>query len=99
MRESVIIFGSGIAGLSAAHYLIERGYDVTVIESLDVPGGLARSERVPKDEGMPSEYSWRGFGPWYHNTFEVMKNIPVDKNNSVYDVELSHPVNFLLSSD
>ena len=41
----VIIFGAGIAGLTAAHYLVDQGYRVTVVEALDVPGGLARSAR------------------------------------------------------
>ncbi len=96
---SVIVFGAGIAGLSAAHYLMDRGYKVTVVESLSIPGGLARSERVRNDQEMPSEYSWRGFGPWYHNTFDIMKKIPVTVDKTVYDVELSHPVIFILPSD
>jgi uncharacterized protein with NAD-binding domain and iron-sulfur cluster len=96
---NVAVFGAGIAGLSTAHFLMENGYNVTVIESLNVPGGLARSERVNGDEGMPSEYSWRGFGPWYHNTYDLMKKIPVSQNKSVYDVELSHPITFLLAND
>jgi thioredoxin reductase len=95
---NIIILGAGIAGLSSAHFLIKRGYKVTIIESLSIPGGMARSERVPDDKNMPSEYSWRGFGPWYHNTYDVMKEIPID-NKTVYDTELSHPIQFLLTSD
>jgi phytoene desaturase len=37
----VIVIGAGLAGLSAACYLIGRGYDVTVIEREQVPGGRA----------------------------------------------------------
>ena len=96
---SVIIFGAGISGLSAAHFLMERGYKVTVVESLGVPGGLSRSERVRDNKGMASEYSWRGFGPWYHNTFDLMKKIPVTSDKTVYDLELSHPITFLFASD
>lgn len=102
MKKKIIVCGAGIAGLSAAHYLNERGFDVLVIESLDIPGGLARSERIKTNDYMPSEYSWRGFGPWYHNTFELMKNIPIYKNNqmtNVYDEELSNPINFILTPD
>lgn len=56
-KQTVLIFGAGIAGLSAAHYCVQRGFDVQVIESLSVPGDLARSKRVPEDNNMPSEYS------------------------------------------
>ena len=37
----VVVIGAGLAGLSAACYLIGRGYDVTVIEREDGPGGRA----------------------------------------------------------
>lgn len=89
-NKKIVIFGAGIAGLSTAHYLINRGYDVEVIESLNVPGGLSRSERFNGD--IPSEYSWRGFGPWYNNIFDLMKEIPMYLNgtkSNVYDSGLS----------
>lgn len=84
--STVIIFGAGCAGLSAAHFLIQRGYKVKVVETLDIPGGMAKSKRV--EGNMPSEYSWRGFGPWYNNCFEVMKTIPY-KNSNIYDSHFS----------
>ena len=62
---SVAIFGAGIAGLAAAHELVRRGFKIVVYEALPEAGGFFRSARLPKDEGMPSEYSWHGMGPWY----------------------------------
>lgn len=108
MSESVIIFGAGIAGLAAARYLSSRGYKVTVVESLPIPGGLARSERRTEDREIPSEYSWRGFGPWYHNTFSVMQEISMqeisiqnnnnaNKKKTVYSQELSRPIDFIFT--
>jgi len=98
-RKSVAIFGSGIAGLSAAHEAMEMGFDVTVYEALDCPGGMARSGRTP--EGMPTEYSWRGFGPWYHNAFDMMRRVPSanDAKKSIYDIELSRQVLFTILPD
>lgn len=52
MRERVIILGGGVAGLSAAHELVERGFDVNVYELKSIPGGKARSVPVPYS-GMP----------------------------------------------
>ena len=37
----VVVIGAGLAGLSAACYLIGRGYEVTVVEREELPGGRA----------------------------------------------------------
>jgi len=42
-RKKVVILGGGIAGMSAAHELIERGFQVVVLERKTVAGGKARS--------------------------------------------------------
>ncbi|HET9871366.1 MAG TPA: phytoene desaturase family protein [Propionibacteriaceae bacterium] len=43
----VIVVGAGLAGLAAACHLTGRGYDVTVVERADIPGG--RSGRLVQD--------------------------------------------------
>ena len=43
MSQTAIVLGGGIAGLTAAHELCERGFAVRVYELRDVPGGKARS--------------------------------------------------------
>src|SRR4249919_2760487 len=43
MPTKVIVLGGGVAGMSAAHELVERGFDVVVLESGDIAGGKARS--------------------------------------------------------
>jgi uncharacterized protein with NAD-binding domain and iron-sulfur cluster len=50
MPQKVVILGGGVAGLSAAHELIERGFAVEVFEKLQIPGGKARS--IPVLEGV-----------------------------------------------
>ncbi|MBV9357134.1 MAG: NAD(P)-binding protein, partial [Chloroflexi bacterium] len=47
MARSVAILGGGVAGMSAAHELVERGFDVEVFELHPIPGGKARSLAVP----------------------------------------------------
>lgn len=55
----VVIIGSGIAGLSCGSLLANAGYDVTVLESHDAPGGCAHtwSRLGYHFESGPSLYS------------------------------------------
>ncbi|MCG2827373.1 MAG: FAD-dependent oxidoreductase, partial [Thermoplasmatales archaeon] len=52
-KEKVAVIGSGPAGLTASYYLAEKGYNVTVFESLPVAGGALSvyipEYRLPKD--------------------------------------------------
>ncbi len=98
-EKTVAIYGAGIAGLSAAHELARRGWRVRVFESNAEIGGFFRSARRAADDHMPSEYSWHGMGPWYHNVFDLMKQIPFDSLGSVYDRALSRPIDFGVAPD
>jgi len=53
-EEKVAIIGSGPAGLTAAYYLAQKGYGVTVYEKLPVKGGMMAvgipEYRLPKAE-------------------------------------------------
>lgn len=40
------IIGAGVSGLSIAHFLSEKGYQCTVFEKENTPGGLVRCKRV-----------------------------------------------------
>jgi protoporphyrinogen oxidase len=40
----VVIIGAGIAGLTVAHELVEKGFEVEVYEKGEVAGGMARSD-------------------------------------------------------
>ena len=41
MNKKLIVIGSGFAGLSAASFMAKAGWDVTVLEKNDKPGGRA----------------------------------------------------------
>jgi uncharacterized protein with NAD-binding domain and iron-sulfur cluster len=45
-RKKVVVLGGGVAGMSAAHELVERGFDVEVFERKALAGGKARSIAV-----------------------------------------------------
>ncbi|MCX5193441.1 FAD-dependent oxidoreductase [Streptomyces sp. NBC_00249] len=89
-RRSVAVLGGGVAGLTAAHELAERGYAVTVYErralggkarSMDVPGS-ARGGRRP----LPAEHGFRFIPGIYHNLPDTMRRIPFPGNaHGVWD--------------
>jgi uncharacterized protein with NAD-binding domain and iron-sulfur cluster len=53
LPKKVVILGGGVAGLSAAHELVERGFQVEIYEELRIPGGKARS--LPVYPGVRGE--------------------------------------------
>ena len=84
----IIILGAGISGLTVAHELIEKGFEVEVFEKDSIAGGMARTFR--NKDNVPTEHSWRGYGPFYFNAFEIMKRIPISENfgnNTEYSLE------------
>src|SRR3954465_15620774 len=81
----VAILGGGVAGLTAAHELAERGFDVVVLEARDRPGGKARSLPVPGSgtEGradLPAEHGFRFFPGFYRHVPDTMRRIPYAGN-------------------
>jgi zeta-carotene desaturase len=75
---NVIIVGAGIAGMSAALRLAERGYKVTIYEQNDFVGGKFRAVEW-KDTKAFHEHSYHMFLNWYHNFFEIAETIGVRK--------------------
>jgi uncharacterized protein with NAD-binding domain and iron-sulfur cluster len=78
---NVAILGGGVGGLSAAHELIERGFDVTVYELRSIPGGKARSMDVPllAEPGrapLPGEHGFRFFPGFYRHLPDTLTRIP-----------------------
>jgi len=92
-KKKVIIMGGGVAGMSAAHELIERGFEVHVYEKHpNIPGGKARSVPVidPDDPSsknpLPGEHGFRFFPGFYKHVIDTMKRIPYPGNkNGVFD--------------
>jgi len=91
----IIIFGGGLSGLTLAHELIKKKFKILIIEKDNELGGMARSDT--KKTKFPSEHSWRGYAPFYKNTFQIMKEIPYYDTN-VFN-NLSIPIDFHLLYD
>jgi uncharacterized protein with NAD-binding domain and iron-sulfur cluster len=89
-RREVAVLGGGMAGLAAAHELIERGFRVTVYERGTL-GGKARSIPVRGSAAggrlrLPGEHGFRFFPGFYHHVPDTMRRIPIAGNaNGVHD--------------
>ncbi len=78
---TVAVLGGGVGGLSAAHELAQRGFDVTVYEARDAFGGKARSMPVPGSGAggradLPAEHGFRFFPGFYRHLPDTMARIP-----------------------
>jgi uncharacterized protein with NAD-binding domain and iron-sulfur cluster len=86
----VAVLGGGMAGLTVAHELIERGFEVDVYERKAL-GGKARSIPVPGTgtdgrRDLPGEHGFRFFPGFYHHIPDSMRRTPFPGNaNGVYD--------------
>lgn len=91
MGRKVIVIGGGIAGLTAAHELALRDYEVTVLEkNPKYVGGKARSidiEGTGKDGrlDLTGEHGFRFFPGFYNHTFDTMKAVPKLGGGTLHD--------------
>ncbi len=80
MGKKVVVIGSGFSGLSAASFLAKAGFDVTILEKNDTPGGRAREfkeagftfDMGPSWYWMPDVFD-RYFNQFNYNTSDFYK--------------------------
>ena len=82
--HKVAIVGSGPAGLSAAHYLALKGYQVTIFEAMGIAGGTPGwgipAYRLPRDILQKEVDNITGMG------VEIHLNSPIGPGRSVNDL-------------
>ena len=74
----VIVIGGGVAGMSAAHELVERGFQVEIYErNPKYVGGKARSVDAPGTNKidpalfLPGEHGFRFFPGFYKHVTDL----------------------------
>src|SRR5581483_9686845 len=90
MQQTIAVLGGGVAGLSAAQELAERGFSVRVYERRPGLGGKARSIPVPNSGGtgrrpLPGEHGFRFFPGFYKHVTDTMRRIPYGTHGNVFD--------------
>src|SRR5688572_19088077 len=71
---SAIVVGAGLAGLTVAKELADRGFSATVFESSDHAGGKAGAVQV---DGIWREHGYHIFPKWYVNTRRITESLGV----------------------
>jgi uncharacterized protein with NAD-binding domain and iron-sulfur cluster len=89
-QQTVAILGGGVAGLSAAHELAERGFAVRVYERKSLLGGKARSLDVPDSaqngrKPLPGEHGFRFFPGFYQHVTDTMRRTPFGAHGNCFD--------------
>ncbi|WP_018620262.1 phytoene desaturase family protein [Spirosoma luteum] len=82
MPQRILVIGAGFAGLAAATSLADKGYDVTLLEKNDMPGGRAR---VFQTEGFTFDMgpSWYWMPDVFDTYFARFGKKPSDYYNLV----------------
>ena len=78
----VIVIGGGVGGLTVAHELAERGFEVHVYETRAAWGGKARSQPVVGTgtggrRDLPGEHGFRFYPRFYRHVIDMMARTPV----------------------
>ena len=72
-KRRVVVIGGGLAGLSAATELAQRGLEVTLVERAAHLGGKLGGWRVNVNgESFPMEHGFHGFFSQYYNLYELL---------------------------
>jgi uncharacterized protein with NAD-binding domain and iron-sulfur cluster len=79
--KKVIVIGGGVGGLTTAHELAERGFEVHVYDTRHAWGGKARSQPVPGTgtagrRDLPGEHGFRFYPRFYRHVIDTMARIP-----------------------
>src|SRR5919109_1334966 len=82
-RKRIVIAGAGLAGLAAAKYLADAGYEVLVLEKREVAGGKASSWRDAEWSEAQSDWLESGlhvfFGA-YRNLLAFLRDTGLEDN-------------------
>jgi monoamine oxidase len=88
--KSVVIIGAGFSGLSAGHFLRQRGVRVTLLEARDRVGGRVFSFRSPalKDQVIEFGAEWVGYS--HERVIALCKEFGLELFNNQFESHLTY---------
>jgi monoamine oxidase len=96
-RRSCVVLGAGLAGLSAAHRLTEKGWDVKVVEAQDRIGGRVWSHQFREDPSLVCELGGEWIGKDHHEMLRLCRFFGLHRMQHRYAYsfwESGHPLRF-----
>jgi isorenieratene synthase len=79
--KHVVIVGAGLAGLTCAYELSQRGFQVTLLEKSPQLGGKIASWSIQVgNETFRMEHGFHGFFPQYYNLNQLVQEIEIQDN-------------------
>jgi len=76
--KSVLVVGAGLAGLSCAYELSQRGFNVTLLERSPQLGGKIASWQIQVgDDSLRMEHGFHGFFPQYYNLNRLVSELEI----------------------
>ncbi|MDX9980666.1 MAG: FAD-dependent oxidoreductase [Lentisphaeria bacterium] len=94
--RKVAVIGSGPAGLTCAYYLALRGYEVTVFERQDEPGGMLRYA-IP-DYRLPRDYVDKEINGIRALGVQIRCGVEIGKDVTIPELEAEGYAAFFLAS-
>jgi uncharacterized protein with NAD-binding domain and iron-sulfur cluster len=87
-QKRIAVLGGGIGGLTAAHELRQRGFEVDVYEASQSVGGKARSQSIPGTgtggrKDLPGEHGFRFYPSFYRHVIDTMDRIELPSGGTV----------------
>jgi isorenieratene synthase len=79
--KSVVVIGGGLAGLACAYELVQRGFNVTLLEKSPQLGGKIASWQIEAaGETFMMEHGFHGFFPQYYNLNSLVAELGIKDN-------------------
>jgi monoamine oxidase len=83
--KRVVVLGAGLAGLAAAWNLMQRRYDVVVLEAQSRPGGRVRTVRAPFRQGGYAEAGAVRIPSQHELTLKYIRSMGLESKLVPYD--------------